>query len=270
MATQASEAVGARTGTHALAKLVDRWIWAFTAALFFVTVLVGFIPDSIGLLNTLSAGERPPLSGFAHFHAVMMGTWIVLLLAQTSLMATDNRSLHMKLGLVAVVIAPAVVISMVGVSGASFLKLATWPDGMATPELVSDYKVGETNILLEQIRMAVLFPALVIWALMVRREDPDTHKRLFFVATVGPLSAAIDRITWLPTTWPDSPLSLYVTELIWLSPLLIYDLWRRGRLHKAWVIGIAVHVPFAVFSMSVWGTDWWLETAPKLYGIQNW
>lgn len=38
------------------------------------------------------------------------------------------------------------------------------------------------------------------WALLVRREDPETHKRLIIIATLPLLSAAIDRIAWLPTT----------------------------------------------------------------------
>lgn len=270
MAIQSAEAVALKVQAGSFAEFADRWIYVFTAALFFATVLAGFIPDSMQKLDAVAAGTRPPLPGFMHFHAFMMGTWITLLLTQTTLMATGKKRWHMKLGIVAVAVAPAVVVSMVGVAGAALTQLATVPAGVMPAEALSNAKFALTNILLEQIRMVFLFPALVIWALLVRREDPETHKRLIIIATLPLLSAAIDRITWLPGTVPASPASIHITELLWLAPVLIYDLWRRGRLHRAYVIGIALNLPFVLFSYFSWGTDWWLRSAPKIFGIQSW
>jgi hypothetical protein len=240
------------------------------AALFFATVLTGFIPTSMQKLAAVAAGERMPLPGFMHFHAFMMGTWITLLLVQTTLMATGKKGWHMKLGLVSVAVAPAVLVSMVGVTGATFTQLATLPAGVMPAEALSDVKFFLSNILLEQIREVLLFPAFIIWALLVRREDPEMHKRLIIIATLPLLSAAIDRVTWLPSTLPASPASMYITQLLWLAPVLIYDLWRRGRLHRAYVIGIGLNLPFMLFSYLSWGTDWWLATAPTIFGIQRW
>lgn len=269
MATQAAEAVGLKPA-GSFAAFADRWIWVFMAALLFATVLVGFIPASIGKLEAVSTGARPPLPGFMHFHALMMGAWISLLLIQSTLMATGKSRWHMQLGIVSVVLAPAVVVSMVGVVGAGFVQLASAPPGAIPAEVLAESKFFTSNLILEQVRVVLLFPAFVIWALLVRKDHPDTHKRLMFIATIPPLSAAIDRIAWLPSTLPASPASIFITQLIWLAPLLIYDLWRRGSLHKACVIGIALNLPFIVFSYLNWGTDWWLATAPKLFGIQSW
>jgi hypothetical protein len=159
---------------------------------------------------------------------------------------------------------------MVGVTGATFTQLATLPAGVMPAEALSDVKFFLSNILLEQIREVLLFPAFIIWALLVRREDPEMHKRLIIIATLPLLSAAIDRVTWLPSTLPASPASMYITQLLWLAPVLIYDLWRRGRLHRAYVIGIGLNLPFMLFSYLSWGTDWWLATAPTIFGIQRW
>jgi hypothetical protein len=270
MATQAAETVSIRSGAGTFAALADRWIYVFMAALLFATVLTGFIPASMGKLEAVTAGVRPPFPGFMHFHAVMMGAWISLLLVQSTLMATGKRGWHMRLGIVSVVLVPAVVVSMVGIVAATFVQLATLPPGAMPPDDLAVGKFFASNLILEQTRVVILFPALIIWALLVRREDPETHKRLIFVATLPPLSAAIDRIEWLPTSLPASPASIFVTQLLWLAPLLIYDLWRRGRLHKAYVIGIALNLPFIIFSYLNWGTDWWMATAPKLFGIQSW
>jgi hypothetical protein len=61
MATQAAEAVGLKTGARSFAVLTDRWIWTVMSALFFVTVLLGFVPDSIDMLAAVDTGKRPAL-----------------------------------------------------------------------------------------------------------------------------------------------------------------------------------------------------------------
>ena len=270
MASESAEAIGIERQAASLAELADRWIYVVVGTLFLATVLVGFIPTSIEKLDAVAAGARPPLPGFMHFHAVMMGSWIMLLLAQSALVAQGNRAVHMRLGIVSVFLIPAVVISMVGVAGANFTQLAAVAPDLMPEDLLGRRRVGVSNTMLAQIRMVLLFPVLAFWAVLVRKEDSETHKRLMFVATLPLLSAAIDRIDWLRTFLPGQPLFMDVTQLAWLSPLLIYDVWRRGRLHKAYVIGIAVNLPFIVFTHIAWGTDWWLAAAPKVFGIQSW
>src|SRR5438094_5053250 len=72
------------------AHAIDRWIYVFTAASFIAIVLAGFIPDSIGKVAAVQAGERPPFPLVLHFHAVLMGSFLLLLLAQTTLAATGR------------------------------------------------------------------------------------------------------------------------------------------------------------------------------------
>jgi hypothetical protein len=81
------------------------------AALFVVIVLMGFIPDSLAKTAAVSSGRRPPFPLIMHIHAILMGAFLLLLLAQTVLVATDRRGLHRRLGLAAMVLAPALVIA---------------------------------------------------------------------------------------------------------------------------------------------------------------
>jgi hypothetical protein len=269
MVTQARDAVGF-SAIGSFAEFADRWIWTVIAALFFVTVLAGFIPDSISKLEAVSNGVRPPLPGFMHFHAVVMGLWITLLLAQSTLMATGNRSFHMQLGMVSVVLIPAVAIGMVGVVSANFTQLVTSAPDLIPEDVLSQRRVALSNLLLSQARSVFLFSTLTFWAVLVRKEDSETHKRLMFVATVPLLSAAIDRMGWMHELVPvQQPWFMDVTQLAWLAPLLIYDLWRRRSLHKAYLIGIAVNLPLIVLTHVARGTDWWLAMAPKILGIEN-
>src|SRR5437868_14131513 len=92
------------------AGFIDRWIYVFTAASFVVITLVGFIPDALMKVAMVQAGQRPPFPVVMHLHAVMMGSFLLLLLAQTWLMATGRNEYHMRLGVAAFVLAPALVI----------------------------------------------------------------------------------------------------------------------------------------------------------------
>src|SRR5438270_7722056 len=65
------------------AGFIDRWIYVFTAASFIVIVLAGFIPDSLQNLAMIKAHQRPPYTLIADLHAVVMGSFLLLLLAQT-------------------------------------------------------------------------------------------------------------------------------------------------------------------------------------------
>ncbi|MDH5344639.1 MAG: hypothetical protein OEW59_02665, partial [Gammaproteobacteria bacterium] len=242
----------------------------FMAGFFVVTALVGFIPDSISLLGAVKAGQRPPFPTILHVHAVLMGSWLLLLLAQTTLIATGNGAQHRKLGLVAAVLLPALVLAMPGVVHATWSWIGSIPAGAMEAEELGGLKVIVSNILLPQMRIAILFPALIIWALLVRRKDLETHKRLMILATLLPLPAAIDRITWLPASIPESPTSIHLYSLLLLLPVLVYDVVRRGQIHRAYVIGIALNLPFVAATHLLWSSPWWLAVAPKIVGIQGW
>ena len=80
------------------------------AAWFIVIVLVGFIPDAMMKVALVKAGARPPFPLVLHVHAVLMGSFLLLLLAQTWLMATGRKALHMQLGVLGMVLAAALVV----------------------------------------------------------------------------------------------------------------------------------------------------------------
>jgi hypothetical protein len=275
--TQSSSAPGASSyplGQASGAKLqvasaIDRWMFVFMAGLFTVTVLVGFVPDSIGLVQAVRTGVLPPLPAALHVHAVVMGSWILLLLGQTTLVATGRTALHRQLGLVGVVLAPAMVIAgMVVVP--TMLHYLWGALKTAPPPLAAQLKSVLSllyNTVLEQVRVGIVFPTLVGLALVARRTDSGLHKRLMILATVLPLIAAVDRIGWLPTTLPANPTGPELYTLLWISPMLGWDLYRSGRVHRAYWIWLGANAPFLVAEHAFWGTPWWLATVPKLMGI---
>src|SRR5258706_11394948 len=59
-ASQAAALPKDRLSGAARTNVIDRWIYVFTAASFIGIVLAGFVPDSLGKLAAIQAGQRPP------------------------------------------------------------------------------------------------------------------------------------------------------------------------------------------------------------------
>ena len=246
------------------AHAIDRWIYVFTAASFIAIVLAGFIPSSIGKIAAVQAGQRPPFPLVMHVHAALMGSFLLLLLAQTVLVATGRQAQHMRLGLVSMVLAPAMV-------AAGFLLAATnyhsiWAAAQVQPEMRPVVGILD-NILLLQLRIGILFPILLWIGLRARRGEPGLHKRMMILSVSVALPAGIDRIPWLPSTMPASPLTADLYILAAVSPLLLWDLIRNRYLHRAWWIWLGLLLPFAVLTNLLWNTEWWHGTARTLMGV---
>lgn len=247
-----------------LARAADRWIFVFMAGLFLATTLLGFIPDSLAQLGAIRAGLRPPYPFAVHAHAATMGAWLLLVLAQAILAATGRRALHRTLGLVSLALVPAMLAAMPAAAVQWWNVLDLVP-----PEQTEAVRTFLANILFEQIRMGTLLTIFVGWALLVRGRDAGTHKRLMILATLMPMSAAIDRIagTLRMPDWSVASYDLqYACLLLWLAPALLHDVLRRGRPHRAYVIGIAMVLPFAIVSHIVWNEPWWTATAARWMG----
>jgi hypothetical protein len=251
------------------AHAIDRWIFVFTAAWFILIVLTGFIPDSLMKVAAVQAGQRPPFPTVMHFHAVLMGSFLLLLLTQTVLMATGRAELHMRLGIAAFALVPALVV--VGLILAPTIYHQVWNFAQSVPPDVRP-KMEERlleldNILLLQMRIGIAFPLFMAMALKARRGNSGLHKRMIFLATAMPLPAAIDRMSWLPTTLPGSPIATDLYVLLAVSPLFVWDVVRNRRVHEAYWIWIAVNVPLAILINLLWNTPAWHAAARQIMGV---
>ena len=92
------------------ATFIDHWMFVIMAGLFVATALTGFIPSSLQLLQAADAGQRAPVHPVLHVHAVLMGSWLLLLLVQATLMAAGRSALHKLLGMVSLAYVPAIIV----------------------------------------------------------------------------------------------------------------------------------------------------------------
>ena len=251
------------------AHAIDRWIFVFMAGWFIAIVLAGFIPDSLMKIEAVQTGQRPPFPLVLHMHALLMGSFLVLLFAQTWLMATGKRELHMRLGIAGMVLAVALVIVGFVLVGTNYQML--WGAVQSSTGAVRDdhlftLRIWE-NIMLLQIRIGVLFALFLAIGLRARGGNAGLHKRMMILATVMALPAGIDRIPWLPHTMPGSPLSVDLYTLAAISPMFVWDVVRNRRVHEAYWIWAAVCLPFAVAVNLLWDTPGWHATAKQIVGI---
>jgi hypothetical protein len=232
-------------------------------------VFTGFIPDSIMKIGMVQAGQRPPFPLVMHMHAVLMGSFLLLLLAQTTLMATGRQAYHMQLGLAAFVLAPALVI--VGFILAPTMYHQSW-DALqaATPETrekLQEAVSRSENIKLIQIYVGILFSVFLIIGLRARGRNAGLHKRMMILATAIPLPAGIDRIPWLPSTLPASALGPELYTLAAVSPMFLWDVIRNRSVHKAYWIFLGLFLPAALVVNSLWDTAGWHATARQMMGV---
>ena len=248
---------------------VDRWIFVFTAASFIAIVLAGFIPDSFMKIAMVEGGQRPPFPLVMHMHAVLMGSFLLLLLAQTWMMATGRCAFHMQLGLLAMVLAPALV--LVGFALVPTMYYETWSAMQSAPPearaKLQELLTIKENIMLLQIRIGILFPLFLAIALKARGRNAGVHKRMMILATVMAMPAGIDRIPWLAHTMPGSPLSPDLYTLLAIAPMFMWDVLRNRNVHPAYVIWLIVNLPFAIALHGLWDTPWWHQTARQIMGV---
>jgi hypothetical protein len=274
MATIASTLVETRERPDVLsgtprAHPIDRWIYVAMAAWFIVIVLTGFIPDALGKIAAVKAGQRPPFPPVLHVHAVLMGSFLLLLLAQTTLVAKGRTQLHRQLGVVGMVLATALV--LVGFILAPTMYHQVWDGAHFGPPPVRQALTPVVpiveNILLLQIHAGVLFALFLAIGLRARERDAGFHKRMMILATAVPLGAAIDRVTWLPTTLPVMPIASDLYIMLAVLPMFLWDVIRNRSVHRAYLVWLPIYLAGSVVINLLWDTPWWHSAAQRIMGV---
>jgi hypothetical protein len=131
-------------------------------------------------------------------HATLMGSFLLLLLTQSWLMATERPGRHMLLGRVAFVLVPAIVVT--GFVLVPTIYQQVWNGAQTAPSPIREH-LRQTlrfldNIALLQLQAGVLFSIVIGLALRARRRDPGFHKRMMFL----PVAVAV-QLLWDTPGW---------------------------------------------------------------------
>ncbi|HEV8408724.1 MAG TPA: hypothetical protein VGQ34_12405 [Sphingomicrobium sp.] len=251
---------------NGIAAAIDHWIYVFMAGWFVVITLVGFVPDSIGLVAAARSGVRPPLPPILHLHALLMGSLLLLLLAQTILMARGKRGRHQRLGRAMFVLAPAIFLVWLILVPTIYQQYWHAAHVPGASILVRKLSGALDDIFLGQLRVGVLFPLFVFVGLSARRSDPEMHKRMMILAIATILSPAIARMRWLPRPLPGL-MSFDLYMLLIVSPMLLWDVIRTRTVPRPYLVWIGCYAVVSIPVYALTGSAWWHAAVPRIMHV---
>ncbi|HMF57971.1 MAG TPA: hypothetical protein VK619_16630 [Pyrinomonadaceae bacterium] len=192
----------------------------------------------------------PPLMPLLHLHGIVFTSWLVLFIAQTTLVAAKRIDVHRRLGIVGGVI--AVLMVVVGaITAVVRAKQGAAPTGDTSPLAFLVIPLGD-----------LLVFSILVGAGFYFRRRADVHKRLMLLATISILAAAIARLPFdLLKAGP--PAFFGLTDLFILACLL-YDLIRRKRVHRATVLGGLLIIASQPLRLMIASTHAWIAFATWL------
>ena len=208
-----------------------------------ITVFLGFSRSYFlkGYFGT------PELSLYVHIHGLVFTSWVLLFLAQTTLVATGRTDMHRKLG-----VGGAVLAALLLIVGTTTAVLRVKGGGSSPIP-----GVPPLSFLAVPLFDMVVFAILISAGLMLRNR-PDTHKRLMTLATIALMSAPIARI---PGVLRAGPPGFFGLTDLFIVAMLVYDLATRRKVHPATIWGGLVIVASQPLRLMISGTPAWLAFA---------
>jgi hypothetical protein len=223
----------------------DRIFHTGLAVAFLVTTIAGFGPTYF--LKEIY--HTPPLSPLLHVHGMVFTCWLLLLLAQSALVASRRVDVHRRLGIAGAVLAAAMI--PLGV----LVAIEAARRGAATPGLTP------LSFMVFPIGAVVMFAGFIGAALWKRRK-PEIHRRLIVLGTVSILTPAIAR---LPFTGHNPVLAL-VLSLLFVVAGMVHDWRTRRRVHPLYIWGGIIILLSGPGRSAIGQTAAWQAFAQMLVG----
>jgi hypothetical protein len=200
-----------------------------------------------GFATNLALGRStfavPPVY---HIHAFVFFGWVALYLAQNWLVASHRVDLHRRLGWLSVIWVPV----MVGM-GVTMMIVSMRRTG-------GPFFFDQNEFLISNLLLLLCFGALVFVAVSQRR-NTGRHRRFMLVAMSILTGPGFGRLLPLPLVIPHAWRITVLAALIFPVIGMVYDRVRGGRVHPAWIYGVAaiigVQIAADIFAYSDWGVE---------------
>ena len=234
-----SPAVVRRPVYRTVNRKIERIFFGGMAILLCAVVIIGFTPTYFG------AGviHAPLPSPILHVHGAVFTLWMVLFLVQSALISAKRVRWHRSLGVVAFCLPPIMIV--LGVIA-------------AVDALHRGVMIGPLDpaVSLAIPLMGIVCFTIVIFASWSSRRQPDAHKRLILLATMGLTEAAWGRFPWPKMGIP--PAGGAVGGLAILLLLLVaYDLISLHRIHRSTMWAVPFTFVLNAFAVPVGMTPAW-------------
>jgi hypothetical protein len=191
-----------------------------------VMAMVVFLGFGLNVALGRSTFAAPPRF---HLHALLFMGWTSLFVAQAALAGTGARTLHRRLGWLAVVWMPLMVASGVYITASNVRQ------GRVPPFFEPAY-------FLVMNPMHILAVAGLVCAAVLLRRQTQWHRRLMFCSMSLLLAPAFGRLLPMPYLVPYAGIVVIIPCLAFQFAGVIRDLRKDGRVHPAWWWGIAASI----------------------------
>ena len=193
---------------------------------FFITAIVMAVMLVAGFSIHLALGRSSfdvPLR--FHVHGLLFFGWTTLYVAQNTLVATGSLALHRRLGWLATLWIPAMVISGIFIT-------------------TVNVRTGRVPVFFEPALFLVMntlgalcFSALGAAAIQMRR-NTQWHRRLMFCAMATILAPGFGRLLPMPFLIPWADWATAGASMLFPLAGVVRDLRKDGRVHPAWWWGL--------------------------------
>lgn len=233
----------------------ERRFYSWMAIVLVAIVLLGFGP-SFYLRGIVPPYPRPnpTLPSWVMLHGILFSLWMLVLIAQTQLIARGRRDLHMKLGAAAMFLAIAILPTM--------YLVAVWGVERAGQPPFTD-PLNWTTVPLFVIPAF----AYLVWQGWRRRRDPQWHKRLMLGAAILAVSGpAIGRLPIAPPTLGGFLFQILLGLALY-APMMVWDRRSRGAVHPATWLAFGLAAISSLVPIALIATESWAPVARYLPGI---
>jgi hypothetical protein len=248
-------------------RRVDRRFYIGAALFIILLSIAGFAPSLVD-----QSGRNAPITPLVTAHGIAAGAWLLLFLAQATLVATRRTTIHRRLGIISTVLAVAMI--LLGY-------MVTIQSGRRGHDLSGDVIRALSRTGRPFSPAGLLFPlaelfnfGALVGAGLWFRHRPDIHRRLMLFATVTLANEPILHLVGhLAGHWPNLrgagiTFSVPVTILL-LSASGIYDRVSQRHIHP-----VSLWVPILLFAWQhvilvfvVFRSALWREFAARLISV---
>ena len=196
--------------------------------------------------------QTQPLPALLKIHGAIFTAWLVLFLAQTTLVAARRIDIHRKLGWIGAALAACMIVVT--------LKAAV--DAVHAAVVCCDADAAR-RFFAVPVADIIVFATLVTAAIVFRRELAE-HKRLMLLATLTILDAATAR--WPIGLVQTTKWGYYAAADAIILAAVAYDSLRHGRVAHAFLWGVPLVVGAQIAREVIGSTGVWKSFARLMVG----
>jgi hypothetical protein len=186
------------------------------------TVLAGFCLNM--KIRHLDFGALPML---VHLHAALFAVWLLVSVAQTSLVRAGAVGVHRRLGWAGAALAATMVV------------VGMLTSVMAVKRGAVPFFWTNSTFLVLNIVELIAFAGLVVAAVAMRRRAV-WHRRLMLCATIMIAAGGVGRLMPLPLLGPWAPIGILFGLLVFVAIGMLVDVRNTQRIHPAYLWGAGV------------------------------